>query len=253
MKIPGYGEVKDPRLGRALPPDFSHIKKYPYRAAAPFKVEKKLKLPYWHKSWDQGREGACVGFGCSMMLSIINEYQARKSLVKPYVHTYNARWLWNEAKKIDQWPDTNPGDDNGTSVRAAMDVLRDQGHVRIKRRVDQPVALDQGIQENRWATTVDDIRAAINNDIPVAIGVNWYSNFYAENLVKKGKETWITDGDLGYVAGGHAVCLVGASDHRQAFLIKNSWGADYPLVWIPYKVMERLLKEEGEATLVTDR
>jgi hypothetical protein len=35
--------------------------------------------------------------------------------------------------------------------------------------------------------------------------------------------------------------------------VKNSWGRAYPLVWLPYAAMERLLKEDGEATLVTDR
>ena len=37
---------------------------------------------------------------------------------------YDARWLWDWAKSTDEWPETNPGDDQGTSVRAACDILR---------------------------------------------------------------------------------------------------------------------------------
>ena len=249
--------VKDPRLDRLIPTDFDHVKKYPFRALADAtvaKVEKRLKLPYYHWSHDQGREGACVGFALTMMMSIVNERQARDKKLPPYVHRYNARWLWNEAKKIDEWEDTNPGDDNGTSVRAGCDVLRTIGHQRITRgKVMNEADIAQGIQANRWALTVDEIRTAISQGLPVVIGIDWMSNF--DNPQPKGKEFWIGENDLGYIRGGHAVCLYGASDKRQAFALKNSWGKSYPLVWIPYKVVGELIKPEryGEATLITDR
>ena len=63
----------------------------------------------WWDFYDQGREGACVGFGCSRMMSLLNRKR------------YDARWLWDWAKSTDEWPETNPGDDQGTSVRAACD------------------------------------------------------------------------------------------------------------------------------------
>lgn len=245
--------MADKPLGRKIPTDWKHIQKYPMRAvmaADVTKVEKILKLPYWHWQHDQGSEGACVGFGSSMMMSIMNESQARLAKLPPYVHLYNARWLWNEAKKIDEWDDTNPGDNEGTSVRAAMDVLRTLGHVRVVRKLDKPADISQGIKENRWATKIDEMRAAIAEGKPVSIGVYWYANF--DNPKPKGKEFIIGEGDLGLIRGGHCVCVYGASDKRQAFKIKNSWGKDYPLVWMPYETMERLLREDGEATLITD-
>lgn len=102
---------------------------------------------WWH-FYDQGREGACVGFGCSRMMSLLNRQR------------YDARWLWNQAKTIDEWPETNPGDDNGTSVRAACDVLRKTGHV-VANRVPEIVDIGQGIAANRWATDVDQILKAL--------------------------------------------------------------------------------------------
>lgn len=209
-----------------------------------------MDLPEWHRQHDQGKEGACVGFAWSMAMAILNEKQARKNKIRPYTHMYNARWLWNEAKKIDVWPDTNPGDDNGTSVRAAGDVLRKLGHVRIIGSREYPADVSQGIKENRWAVSVDEVRTCISKDIPVVIGVSWYTNF--DNPTKKGGKYFIGEGDLGKVRGGHAVCIYGASDKLKAFKVKNSWGRDYPLVWMKYETLERLLNEKGEVTLISD-
>lgn len=148
----------------------------------------------WWKFYDQGREGACVGFGSSRMMSLLNRRR------------YDARWLWNQAKLVDEWPDTNPGDDNGTSVRAAMDVLRDRGHVAWGQQ--NPSAAD-GISANRWARTVDEVLGALRSP---------------------------ADEKLGGVR------------------LLNSWGSGYPhRVWLPLEVLQRLLDENGEATLVVDR
>lgn len=247
-------------LGRRKPLDRKHINKYPLKAlggTAPVKVEKRIKLPYWHWSHDQGSEGACVGFALSMMMAMLNENQARSKKTPPYVHKYNSRWLWNEAKKIDEWPETQPDDNNGTSVRAGCDVLRDIGHQLIRRRINYDADLTQGINTNRWARTVDEIRDAISMGIPVVLGIDWHANFDKPIPKKVGKltEHWIGEGDLGMIRGGHAICLYGASDRRKAFALKNSWGRDYPLVWIPYSVVAELIKPSrmGEACLVTDR
>src|SRR4051794_26720201 len=163
-------EPWDRRLDRLVPDDFRHVEKYPLTAtttpARPVPVTigvnwyenfdrpvKDSRGRYWigrgdlgqirgghcvclepgdptdgtlqdSASWwpfyDQGNEGAGVGSGSSGMMSLLNRRR------------YFARWLWDRAKQVDQWPDTNPGDDNGTSVHAAMDVLRNAGHVAWK-------------------------------------------------------------------------------------------------------------------------
>ena len=242
----------DRALGRRTPTDWVHIHKYSLQIAKPVaNVEKRLRLPSWHTQWDQGSEGACVGFGTSMMMSILNEQQARDGHHTPFSHKYNPFWLWNEAKKIDEWSDTNPGDTNGTSVRAGCDILRTLGHVRIVKGKEQPADIRQGIKTNKWASTVDEMRTMISKGVPIAIGVNWYSSF--DSPQKIGNGFYIPKTNIGRVRGGHCVCVYGASDERQAFIFKNSWGKDYPLTWVPYSVMEKLLQEDGEATLVTDR
>lgn len=162
--------------------------------------------PRWWEFYDQGREGACVGFATSRMMTLLNRSR------------YTARWIWDRAKERDEWGDTNPGDDNGTSVRAAMEVLSTRGHVKWKsayaafdhtRRAHLTPSPDTGISAFRWARSVDEMRAVLSSP---------------------------------------------AHDQRQAFPILNSWGRDYPrVVWCPYETMQRLITEDGEVALVTDR
>lgn len=229
-------------LGRKVPTDWMHVQRWGIAGivTSPLKVERTLPMPDWaHGYYDQGEEGACVGFGSSQMMSILNQ------------HRYDARWLWEQAKVYDEWPDTNPGDDEGTSVRAGMDVLRQVGHVRVLRGKDNPANLVEGIQENRWATKVDEIRACISAGVPVALGINWYEGFDTpqRNL---GTDYWVKIS--GQIRGGHCVCVMGASDRRQGVCFTNNWGMSYPRkVYVNYTNLQRLLDEEGEATLVTDR
>jgi hypothetical protein len=259
-------------LGRRVPSDFEHVEKYPFGAVAPQTVqvvEHVLLLPTWHWTHDQGMEGSCVPHGGSMERSITNTAQNKLLRIFRGGRRYDPLWAWDEAKKIDEWADTNPGDDNGTSVRAFYDVMRLQGHRRItsngitvsngKPVLTKPSALpnpSEGVLTNRWARTVDEMRTALADGIPVAIGVNWYHAFDTPQPYPSRKSEWwiaYNAPDLGQIRGGHCVCIYGASDKRQAFRVKNSWGRDYPLVWLPYSVMQRLLDEDGEAALVTDR
>jgi hypothetical protein len=167
----------------------------------------------WYKFYDQGHEGACVGFGSSRMMSLLN----RK--------IYFARWLWDRAKESDPWADTNPGDDNGTSVDAAMQILAQRGHVIWKNtytdmntdgesadaftRSALQGTTDEGISVYRWARTVDQVRAVLKSP---------------------------------------------STDRAGAVRILNSWGPDYPQrVWMPFETLQRLIDEDGEVALVTDR
>ena len=97
----------------------------------------------WWEFYDQGAEGACVGFGVSRLASHLNK------------KIYDARWLYHEAQKID----SRPGEDYvGTTVRAGLDVLRKRGH-----RVVGPDGVAarpdvaEGIVANRWAQNIEDV------------------------------------------------------------------------------------------------
>lgn len=245
-------------LGRREPTDWKHVERYPASTliatathpltAAPPNTEKGLGLPWWWKQHDQGQQGACVGFGCSAMMSITNHRQRLLASGRDVTYRYEARWLYHEAQAIDEYEDTPP--EEGTSVRAGCEILRSVGHRRVQRQTPAPDP-SHGIAAYRWATTVDEIRAAIYSDAAVTIGVAWYSSFDAP--VEIDGERWMRFTPDAWVRGGHATCLYRMSDRLEAFKMMNSWGSAYPPVWVPYAVMERLLGEYGEAALITDR
>lgn len=251
--------MSDRPLGRRTPPDFEHVARYPLSTliadpahalvVPPAGTEKSLGLPWWWKQHNQGNEGACVGFGNSAMSSITNHYQRLLNTGKDVTYRYDARWLYLEAQLIDEWDETPP--EEGTSVRAGCEILRARGHRRVQSGVAGPENLAHGVSAYRWATTVDEVRAAIYSGLAVSIGVNWYSNF--DSPVLFNNEWWIGRGNLGWVRGGHCVCLFRMSDRRQAFKVMNSWGGGYLPVWIPYATLYRLIGEYGEVAVITDR
>lgn len=227
-------------LGRLIPQDFEHVEKYPLQMTTTVTgVERFLSLPYSYRDkYNQGSEGACVGFSASWMQSIKN----RKF--------FDATWLYKEAQKVDGWAGENY---SGTSVRAGMDILRTRGHkVKYKYWAFAEPQLDYGIAANRWGRTIDELRTCIANGQPIVMGTNWYSAFDAPEQRSNG-EFWVPSTNIGHVRGGHAWCIYAASDKRQAFKMVNSWGAAYPLTWFSYELMQRLIDEHGEATVVTDR
>lgn len=160
----------------------------------------------WYEFYDQGSEGACVGFGWSRCMSLLND------------ELYSARWLWDRAKEIDEWPDTNPGDSDGTSVRAAARILRRHGHVDwdssmadddAEIRFKYTAERDNGIRRFRWAQSVDEIHQALGNP---------------------------------------------EADRLGAVPFLNSWGPSYPRrTWMPDSVLARLIEEGGEFAVPTDR
>jgi hypothetical protein len=242
-------------LGRLVPPDTRHLELYPLRALP--EDERPTGVPVvlgidWYENFDApAREGvrwwvgrgdlggvrgghaivvpsahqldqwgwyrfyeqessACVGFAGSRMMSLLNRRR------------YEAYWLWDRAKERDVWNDTNPGDGEGTSVRAMADVLRGVGHVRVIRgrdlsawdddeaRDDLPPVGGDGISANRWAFTVDEVLETLASPLYATLG---------------------------------AVPLL------------NSWGpGGWPhKAWLPLEVLDKLLRDDGEATMVTDR
>ena len=65
---------------------------------------------------------------------------------------------------------------------------------------------------------------------PVVAGLPVYDTYYNDFWKKRGN-----------INGGHAITLVGYSDDKKAFLLRNSWGtswADNGYVWLPYEDFE---------------
>lgn len=233
-----------PKYGRIRPTDWEHTDKYPitkvYGTTTPVLVEKVIPKPSLSWWYNQGSSNGCVGYSCSYMMSTYNR------------RVYDAKWLYYRATEVDLIPWTTPESDLGTTVRAAFEVLRRQGHSRVQffpYKSLPPIAID-GISSYYWCFTVDQCRMAISDGRPIIFGINWYEEFM--HPIRRYNGHWIGTGALGRLLGQHAILCNGASDSREGFKLANSWGPSYPEVWIPYTRIAQLLGEEGEAGVAYD-
>ena len=140
-----------------------------------------LDMFLWWKFYNQGSEGACVGFSLSRALSLMNRSR------------YDAYSLYKEAQKIDPWPETPP--EEGTSVDAGCQILKNRG----ARRYDSLSGkfLDwniiSGIQGYRWATSVDDIHAFLKHPTADKLGAVPLLNSWGTDYPRK---VWMPDETL---------------------------------------------------------
>jgi hypothetical protein len=80
---------------------------------------------------------------------------------------------------------------------------------------------------------LDSIRWELACGYPVVIGVRVFEAF--EHV---GADAPLIPLPAGEPVGGHALCVVGYDNGREAFLVQNSWGASWGAqgrAWIPYR------------------
>ncbi|SRR6266496_1269922 len=110
----------------------------------------------WWVFYNQLSEGKCVGEGESRLMSLLNRVR------------YDATWLWHRARLTDEWTDNDDLTDpnQGTSVRAGLEILRTEGHKRWTHHAESNGAvLMDGISAYRWATDVDDILRTLRSPL----------------------------------------------------------------------------------------
>lgn len=220
MRLRGGFETSDPRLDRL--PQFDERSRN-FRAVAG--IEDKPRRSYsWNKTrwFDQGTEGACVGF------SLAHELVARPSV--NLVGEYVATEIYKEAQKIDEWAGEAY---SGTSVLAGTKVATQRGY----------------FTEYRWAFGEDDLALAVGYRGPAVLGVNWYTGMFQPDSAGYIHPT-------GQVEGGHAILCAAYSVPRNAYRLDNSWGQGWGQggnCWIHRDDMAQLLSEQGEAMIPVQR
>jgi C1A family cysteine protease len=89
--------------------------------------------------------------------------------------------------------------------------------------------------DNRDLTT---LKSCLALALPFAFGFDVYESFESRSVAVSGILPTPKAGER--QLGGHAVLAVGYSDARQAFIVRNSWGAGWGqegYFWFPYKLM----------------
>jgi hypothetical protein len=212
-------------------------KSFPVRAAIPERPKRRTKK--WRNGviLDQGREGACVGFGwtAEALSTPVAVDLKRLKADAPEQPTAFAQHVYHSAKQIDAWE----GEDyDGTSVLAGAKVMKELGLVK----------------EYRWCFRIEDVIDAILTKGPVVLGIYWYESMYdAPNGIVEVS---------GEVVGGHCLTAVGfklakdSATGEDTIILQNSWGASWGhwgLAEIRVRDLKALLDNDGEACVVTKR
>jgi hypothetical protein len=213
--------MADPRLDRVAQFDLKS-RMFGIRAMLPPKAPRSYT---WrgYRILDQGREGACVGFGWA------HELLARPVVIQD-VSEQTALDIYHRAQQLDDEPGENY---SGTSVLAGAKAVSEKHF----------------LDEYRWGFNLDDLVLTLGYHGPVVLGVNWYTGMMdtdPEGVIHK----------TGQVEGGH--CVLADSVKVGARMIggPNSWGYDWGISgrWtMSFDDMEALLAEQGEQCIPVRR
>ena len=182
-------------------------------------VYRQLKIPILN----QGREGACTGFG----LATVVHFLLRTRRVVPDTDPVSPRMLYEMAKRYDEWP----GEDYpGSSARGAMKGWHKHGVCTEAAWPYQPRRTDRTLTPARAGNAADRPLGAyfrVNHTDLVAMhsAIAEVGILYATATVHDG---WNRVGRNGVIPfrseprGGHAFAIVAYEE--RGFWIQNSWG-----------------------------
>lgn len=220
----------EPRILDRRPELDPRNRNYPVRAAirrAPWRTK-----VFWRPGaiLDQGREGACVGYGwtAEALSSPVRADLRKIRNSPPRDATVFARTVYTIARTLDPWPGENY---EGTSVLAGAKVMQQYGLIRTY----------------RWAFGLQDTIDSILTIGPAVLGINWYDGMY----YTRGDRLEVS----GRLVGGHCLLALGY-DPKQGIRLQNSWGTgwgDNGLAWISEADLDKLLHEDGESCVPTGR
>ncbi len=188
-------------------------------------------IPAGEPVLDQGKDGACVGFG------VTNELRFNPTPVAGLDATFAKQNIYWAAQRIDPWPGGSyPGARpayEGTSVLAGIKTAAKLGFYG----------------EYRWAFGEAELALAVSQVGPAVIGVPWYTGMFRPTRAGYLNLT-------GQPEGGHCVLVVGIDVDGGYYTIYNSWGPSWGrggTAKIRRRDMATLLKQRGEACLITQR
>jgi Papain family cysteine protease len=193
-----------------------------------------LRDESWWPIGDQGITGSCVGWASAAAILRWHLVQAGR-LQK--TEQLSPRFQWMAAKEIDEFisQPTTFIESAGTSLKAALDVARKFGSVRLTDLDFETGHLYTGEVATFYAIASQfKISAYFNLGRNLREWRTWLANHGPILTRLDVDEMWdratSTKGKLatykaGTARGGHAVCLVGFTS--KTFIVRNSWGTGW--------------------------
>lgn len=209
-------------LGRLTEHD-PRSRAFPFTATAP--------LPERSWTWvrrvpifDQGNLGSCTG------MAAVGWVGTDPHPAAPLADEKLAVSIYSQATHLDAFPGAYPPDDTGSSGLAVAKALKRRGL----------------ITSYRHAFSFRGLLGALVRG-PVIVGIPWHEAMFAP---PEGGGYLTVAGD---VVGGHEVLVRGVDPRRRHVLCDNSWGLGWGRngrFWLRWDDLERLLDEDGDATVL---
>jgi predicted alpha/beta hydrolase family esterase len=175
---------------------------------------------------DQGKEGACTGFGLAAVANALLTWRR----VVPDPSPVSPRMLYEMAKRYDEWPGEGY---EGSSARGAMKGWHKHG-------VCTDASWPYTTRKKTECLTAERAREGVHRPLGAYYRVNHkdlvamhaamaeVGVLYATATVHRGWDDVGPDGEIEFpqpLSGGHAFAIVGYDE--QGFWIQNSWGEDW--------------------------
>lgn len=226
-------------LGRRVPTDFEHVEKYPLRAVG---TEAANGPAVWGVNWYSDFDDPTFKDGewwIGLDPNNLGRERGGHAIAQPYLGA-------NDLERWYQWYDQ--GSDPhcvGYSLSRAMSWLNRQFYdadwlYHEAQKVDEWSGEDYDGTSVRGGCRVLNAQGHRRIYAGQALGVYRIHGIEAYR--------WITDvQDVLEVVGG-------VQKEKGAITWRNSWGSSYPQkVWMPAETAQRLLEEDGELAVFTDR
>ena len=160
---------------------------------------------------DQGREGACTGFGCAQLLN------ASPNMRKPAFQNPDGQRIYKRAQFLDEWHGEAY---EGSSVNGAMKAAREMGYVASWKWVGAGSGM-----------LADDIIDTLTKVGGIEFGTYWFDSMMRplpNGRLEVDTSRPTQAGHAYHGATFHYKALEGEGRKKQELiLVQNSWGADY--------------------------
>ena len=201
---------------------------------------------------DQGQAGTCVGFAVASGMKEYQELLDYQKLVE-----LSPRFVYSEAKKIDGMPE-----EEGTTIRASMQVLKKQGICQEQFWPYQPHQQDkpkQGAQANAKKFRVityarilnlNELRLSLFSKGPAVLGIEVFEGMMK---TKTGIVPLPKKNDV--ALGGHAIAACGYDDKKKSIKFKNSWSTKWGnkgFGYLSYEYIERYMMDAWSSVDIED-
>lgn len=184
----------------------------------PMRIEldeyKKFEVPIL----DQGREGACTGFGLATNVN----YLLRKRKVIPDRTSVSPWMLYHFAKRYDEWPGENY---EGSSARGAMKGWHKHGVCAGELCGNSGRISEEALKDAPKRSLGAYFRVNHKDLVAMHSAIAEVGILYATAAVHKGWENVGADGVIkksDQIIGGHAFAIVAYDE--EGLWIQNSWG-----------------------------